>query len=265
MSDSITSQNEINNDRNRGIAGSTLKLVAIITMAIDHIGASVIARMLSKAGKSALTTSNPTYLLYEILRGIGRLAFPIFIFLLIEGYVHMRNKWKYLGRMGIFALVSEIPFDIAVFIKPEVVREYKLLELAHQNVYFTLFIGLLTVVALDEIEKTFAGTAYYMLLNAAAIITGSVVAYLLKTDYSMAGVIAISEMYIFRRNKMLGFTLSVAVLALISSTSELLALFGLPLIYFYNGKRGLKLKYVFYLFYPVHLLILAMIRIFFVG
>ncbi len=78
-------------------------------------------------------------------RYIGRISFPIFCFLLIEGFFHTRNIFKYMARLGAFALISEIPYDLAF--------KGKVLEFTHQNVFFTLFLGVLMMYVLEKAEN----------------------------------------------------------------------------------------------------------------
>ena len=102
----------------RGFSAATLKWIAIITMLIDHVGASL---LYGHAAYPAGWLGGTRYGwgegiwsrdFYMALRVIGRLAFPIFCFLLIEGLIHTRNRWKYFSRLALFALISEIPFDL---------------------------------------------------------------------------------------------------------------------------------------------------------
>lgn len=109
----------------KGVTGSTLKLIAIITMLIDHTAATILDRILiarsigglgnnnTQAAMDFMSDNAVIYGVYMIMRLIGRIAFPIFCFLLVEGFVHTHNKWKYALRLGLFALISEIPFDLA--------------------------------------------------------------------------------------------------------------------------------------------------------
>lgn len=124
----------------KGLSGSTLKLIAIITMLIDHIGAAVIARLLI-AGQG----SEMLYKIYYAMRAVGRVAFPIFCFLLVEGFFYTGSRKKYALRLFGFALLSEIPFDLAF--------SGKILEFGYQNVFFTLLIGLLTIMLFDAVVK----------------------------------------------------------------------------------------------------------------
>ena len=144
-------------EKKKGISGSTLKMIAIVTMLIDHIGAAVLARLLMVNGLGELDQTNTDaimqwlsangalYWMYTVMRMIGRVAFPIFCFLLVEGFLHTHDVKKYAMRLGLFALLSEIPFDLAF--------SSKILEFNYQNVFFTLFIGLLTMIAYRAVEE----------------------------------------------------------------------------------------------------------------
>ena len=111
--------------KKKGISGSTLKIIAMITMLIDHIGAAVCMRMMLAEGfgdlngaaeetiKAWVTVHADLYSTYYMFRMIGRIAFPIFCFLLVEGFKHTKDAKKYAIRLFAFALISEIPFDLA--------------------------------------------------------------------------------------------------------------------------------------------------------
>lgn len=229
--------------RDRGLSGSTLKLIAIVTMLIDHIAATILMRMLmlhTTAGGEA-----NLYEIYSLMRSVGRISFPIFCFLLVEGFIHTSNRVRYAMRLGAFALISEIPFDLAF--------SGQLLEFSYQNIFFTLFLGLLTMMAFNQIERQESiPVAIKTLLFVIAIFAGMGMAELLMTDYGAKGVMCIMALYLFRGNR------KIQVLAGCLSFFwwELPAVIAFLPIYFYNGKRGWNLKYFFYAFYPVHLLIL---------
>lgn len=136
----------------KGISGSTLKIIAIITMLIDHIGAGVLGRLLVVRGMNeaadlnAWIDANSTLVItYQMMRFVGRLAFPIFCFLLIEGFEHTHDVKKYALRLLSFCLVSEIPFDLLF--------NGKILESGYQNVFFTLFIGLMVMWGFQAVEN----------------------------------------------------------------------------------------------------------------
>ena len=120
----------------RTFSGTALKTIACITMLVDHIGASCIEAGILTPGLDAGTLSQdtlsayPLYRLDMVLRFTGRLAFPLFCFLLVEGFVHTHNVKGYLGRLVLFGLLSEVPFDLAFFRTP--------FDPSAQNVYWTL-------------------------------------------------------------------------------------------------------------------------------
>ena len=135
----------------RTFSGTALKTIACITMLVDHIGASCIEAGILTPGLDAGTLSQdalsayPLYRLDMVLRFTGRLAFPLFCFLLVEGFVHTHNVKGYLGRLVLFGLLSEVPFDLAFFRTP--------FDPSAQNVYWTLALGVLAMAGLKRFEK----------------------------------------------------------------------------------------------------------------
>lgn len=245
----------------RGIAGSTIKMIAIITMLIDHTAAVVLKRMIVEQNLSIAMTMGPMepiVSLYYVMRLIGRLGFPIFIFLLTEGLEHTRNQWKYLLRLFLFALVSEIPFDFAFNLSQEQIASGQILEFTYQNVFFTLTIGLAAIIGIKAIQGTELQPVLKVLLNIGITIVGMALGFLLQTDYDAIGVLAIVMMYLLRQRKTLAVFTTCLVL-MFSSSLEISAFLVLLPIGTYNGKRGWNLKWVFYVFYPAHLLILWLI------
>lgn len=234
----------------KGLTGSALKWIAIITMLIDHIGATLIepylrnhgVRVIELFGNSGLSTESPYFILlktYTSMRLIGRLAFPIFAFLLVEGFIHTKNLKKYILQIGLFALLSEIPFDLAT--------SGKILESSHQNIYFTLFIGLVTIAVFDKYKEN--------KMKWIALIIAVIVSEVFRVDYAMMGVTVIFIFYFYHkdfgsRNLLNGLVL----------LQQYTAVLSLILIQLYNGKRGKQNKFFFYTFYPAHLLLLYLIR-----
>lgn len=178
-----------------------------------------------------------------LMRDIGRLAFPIFAFLLVEGYLHTKDKRKYGRNLLIFAFISEIPWDL--------VHKNSFLFL-HQNVMFTLFLGFLGIYFLE----TYNRNRYKLSICLVGLL---LLTYLLHADYGIAGLGFILLLYVMRNNKLLMTVIGAGYLP--NNTYAALAFIPINL---YNGKRGFIkgkiLKYVFYLFYPVHLLILWYIK-----
>lgn len=247
----------------RQISGSTLKIIAMICMLIDHIGAVIVERALIANGyleaantsEEALTTFLQSHMgLYVadmLMRAIGRISFPLFCFLLIEGFLHTHDVKKYALNLGLFALISEIPFNLAFK------GDWK--DLTYQNVFFTLFLGLLMMILLREIERRYAySNMLSSFLKIVVILACAAAAWLLKSDYNAMGILCIGIMYNVRQNKMACIGIGCAALTLVSS-NELTCFLAMIPVYLYNGERGLKTKYAFYAFYPVHLLLLYLI------
>lgn len=246
----------------KGLSGSTLKIAALCFMLIDHIGAVLILHLIRALGGTTSMTpeayqafmSEYAWLvtLYDCLRLAGRLAFPLFCFLLVEGFLHTRHLLRYGMNLGLFALVSDPCFDLALHGTP--------VDFSSQNVFFTLFLGLLAMWGIRQIEcrlPFFPATAAW-LLKCIVLVLGAAAAWLLKTDYGAYGVFCIGLMYLFRAHRGQAFIFGCIPLVLLSD-SQLFSFFALPLVLAYNGKRGLSLKYFFYGFYPVHLLLLYLL------
>lgn len=232
----------------RGISGSTIKIIAVAAMLIDHIAAVVLIRQIKVDYYGSIASG--LYNCYIVMRLIGRLGFPIFCFLLVEGFQKTRSVAKYAFRLGLFAVISEIPFDLALKNTP--------LEFDYQNVYFTLFFGLLALWAFDYFAKSGLSKPVRLILSAAALALCMGAAHFMRTDYAAMGVLTIAAMYVFRKEKLLSMLAGCVVLT-IMDLSELSAFFALIPIALYNGSRGLKMKYFFYGFYPVHLALLYLI------
>ncbi len=251
----------------KGIPGSTLKLIAITTMFIDHIGAVIFERILAAKGLYWLNTSDieafsafmekngVIYILDTVFRLIGRLGFPIFCFLLIEGFLHTRNVWKYAFRLFLFSLISEIPFDLAF--------RGELFNFGYQNVFFTLLLGLLALIFIQMAEKKLPGkkVLQYLFVIPITVVFMLIAGMFIKCDYGSMGVLTIVVMYLFHKHRVWEMAGGCVVLSCMS-LSEITAFFAIIPVYKYNGERGLRLKYIFYAFYPVHLLILYLITYF---
>ncbi len=228
------------------ISADLLKWVALITMFIDHIGAGI----LEKCYMPQLLKADIT------IRCIGRVAFPIYCFLLVEGYKYTRSRWKYAGNLLLFAFISEIPFDFLF---------RGGLTLSYQNVYFTLLIGMLAMIFAGMIEekKLKMGFVLEILVFAMA----AVLANIIKTDYHGWGVALIAILFFTRNLKRIytcllatGFVVCTALCALIS-ISEMVGTVAFVLIFLYNGERkGTINKYVFYSLYPIHMALYYGIR-----
>jgi len=179
---------------------------------------------------------------YVFLRIIGRIAFPIFAFLIVEGFMHTRDVKKYIYRMIAFALITEIPFDFAF---------YGTVNWGHQNVLITFTLALLAL---------YIDRQYSRKVGIAAAFGLALLAEFIGSDYGMFGVIVVMMFYWnYDRfyNKLIFGT---ATLTLLVSSYQIFDVMAMIPIGLYNGKKGIGVKYFFYVFYPGHLLILGMIH-----
>lgn len=296
-----------------GLTAQAIKVIAILSMLLDHIGYAVLIRV--PAMSDIHSTVNTVY---SILRLLGRPAFPIYCFMLVEGIMHTRSPLKYASRMLLFAVLSEVPFDLAFYGQP--------FWKDHQNVYWTLLLGVLMLWVFRILDEKGTGiipaavlkpavlilvpasTVWYvrrvisrkvytamfppvvlyvgagvlmliviylfinyiyskdsertaLILCADLIImsAAAMLADLLKMDYKAAGIVAIAAMYMVRKNDVDRIIAGGVVLTLMSHPIEIATVLAIPFISRYNHERGHGMKYLFYLFYPVHLLILYLI------
>jgi hypothetical protein len=207
-----------------GLTSYQLKWIAILTMVADHVGAIL-------------------YPEYMVFRYIGRIAFPIFCFLLVEGFFHTHDVIQYMKRLAVFALVSEIPFDLAF--------HGKLLEFTYQNVFFTLFFGVFMMYRMQM-----AGSWIKKLVELLLIMWATV---FLKTDYSYKGILLVLLFYITHEKRTLQLTGGALWNFLGNWKIQGWGAIAMLPIGLYNGEQGRKMKYFFYIFYPLHLLILYLV------
>ena len=229
-----------------------LKILAMIFMLCDHLWGTLIPGN-------------------QWLNNIGRLAFPIFAFQIAEGAVHTSNFKKYLGRMFVFALISEIPFNLMM--------SGSAFFPFHQNVMFTFTIALLMISILRFAKKK----NIYLYIASAVIccFLGYMLGTISMSDYYGYGVLTVLVFYIFRDFRfswvlqfvtiiyinafmMSGLTYNFELFGInINFPQQAFAILSLILIAMYNGKQGIKnnfTKYGTYLFYPIHMLILYFIN-----
>jgi len=222
------------------LSGSMLKLIAVISMLVDHT-----AHVLMNSFEFMGIKIYGNYTVYYVMRLFGRLAFPIFCFLIVEGFLHTRSVKKYCLRLAVFALVSEIPFNLML--------SGKIIDLNHQNVYFTLLFGVVALALYNHLDNH--------LLKFCAVGAMFAAAGILNTDYGMNGVVLIVLIYILRESPSIQMLVSYFILP---SVGRLFSFAAFVPINMYNGERGFIkskwLKLAFYIFYPVHISVLVAIR-----
>lgn len=244
----------MNKDTRFQLSSTALHLLAMGLMLCDHLWGTVVP------GNDWLTA-------------IGRLSFPIFAFLLVEGYFHTKNFKRYLLRMLLFAVLSELPFNLAL--------GGRLFYPIHQNVLWSFFIALVLIHWNERAKDT--GKLWMQIPVCILSLLCSMVGLLTMLDYYHAGILMVLVFYFFRRKSWLGFLGQLVCLWYINF--EILGGFGyeyslwghdfffprqgfallaLIPIWLYRGKQGYRskwLQYTCYAFYPVHLLILGLIQL----
>ena len=236
------------NNRNRGISGSWLKLIAVISMLIDHT-ASHVFRGMDWAYYCFFQIGHHEITPYFLMRGvIGRWAFPLFAFLIVEGFLHTHDRKRYGINLAAFALISEIPCNLVhanKFFYPG------------QNVFFTLLLGYLGLCVIERYRDDMKKLAQYL-------IPLFLLSIVLRSDYGCAGFGFILLIYLLRSNKLL-----MSIVGSGALPNTFFAGMAFIPIWFYNGERGFVkgkfLKYAFYWFYPVHLLVLYFIKLHIYG
>ena len=235
-----------------GLTSNMLRVIAVLLMLSDHIWATYMS-------------------LGNWMTYIGRMAFPIFAFQIAEGFVHTSNFKKYALRLLGFAIITEIPFNL--FYSSRVFNPY------HQNVLFTLLLGLLAIYVLDNLKKNFTKKNIGRSLLWIALIC--VAATLGFVDYGFLGMLTVVMFYVLRDfpfawlAQLVGMVLINIVffeglvypVEIFGKTFELpyqgFAVFSLIPIWLYGGRKGKSSKvmqYGFYAFYPVHMLVLYLIK-----
>lgn len=236
------------------INNNTLKIIAIILMLLDHLWGTIIP------GNQWMTL-------------IGRMAFPIFAFLIVEGFFHTSDLKKYMKRLFIFGLISEIPFNL--------IYTGSIIFPFHQNVMFTLLLGLLIINEIDKLKNNKEIKKKIIpILKIFLFLLISIIGFV---DYGVTGVLTIVVFYLFRGFKLawIGQLISLILLYIVffEGQSVILNIFNyeyfLPLqsigvlslifIWLYNGEKGKNnklIKYLFYSFYPVHMLVIYLIYYF---
>ncbi len=238
----------------RFISSDLLKILAVIFMLSDHVWATVMTL--------------PDYLTY-----IGRVAFPIFAFLIVEGFVHTKNVRKYMLRLLAFAFVSEIPFNLFY--------SSRLFNPFHQNVIFTLLFGLCAISLIARMKKH--RTFKNIFLSSLLLLGVALLSFITFPDYGFYGMLMVVLFYVLR-DFPFAFLAQLCAMVLInivlfegqvfmfevfSHHVEIpiqgFAVLSLIPIWFYSGKKTNKskvLQYGFYAFYPLHMLALYFIRYF---
>lgn len=233
---------EIPTNKWQFLSGSWLKVLAMVTMLLDH-SAGYLWYRIPEFHTLLFTLRGHHVTVLVLLRMIGRLAFPLFAFLLVEGFQHTHNRKQYGWNLFLFALLSEIPFNL--------MRSGHCLH-AGQNVMFTLLLGFLGLCALEYFQAD-------KLRMTLSILGLFLVAFFAHADYGYVGYAFILMLYVLRGNPVVRAVVGCAALP-----SHVIGGMAFVPIALYNGKRGFiqgpVAKYLFYAFYPLHMLVIWFLR-----
>ena len=249
------------------LSGNLLKILAMLIMFMDHFTKSFvmenyyyISGMFDMFGSQLYNTLKTYYW------PIGSIAFPIFSFLLVEGFLHTKHLKKFFLFLFIFALISEIPFDL-VFFKDEMgtLKTFPF-YFEYQNVFFTLFLGLTTIWGISEFSKIakkgLKEKIIASVLSVILIAVTSILAEKLMTDYGAYGVLLITAFYLTRKNRIYQIFSYIALFFIFRNFISFPQIVVSILILLYNGKRGkINIKYFGYIFYPAHLTVLYILSL----
>lgn len=216
------------------LSGSALKVIAMISMVIDHV---------------ALYLMDDSTVLYETMRCIGRIAFPVFAFLIAVGFIHTRSRYRYFFTLLGFAVISEMPWYLLNGTD------------GTHNVMFTLALGVATLMVLENLLQRSLVLGFLWTLGMAGL------AFWLGVDYEWGGILVIVIFYLFN---VYGHSFQYSRGMQFFCTFVLMIHYGIigavmacMVLYLYNGTRGFVqgsiAKYGFYAFYPVHLVAIFII------
>lgn len=251
-----------------------LKLFAIVLMVIDHCYKMFMPNIII-----ALSNTLPMDIIFFVIYigfGFTRMAFPIFAFFIAEGCYYTKNRTKYLQRLFLFGLLSEIPFQYLIC---TIMGSPLQLSFALSNVFFTLFLGAMAITGYDYCTKkqTLPVISLLPMFGCVAL------AFLLNTDYGGFGVLMIFVCYYYhsKSQKLLALSLVISAFSLgyipitdsivngfhinyviVFLSDWLFMMMSIFVLSKYNGTKGKSMKYFFYLFYPVHILLLLVLNYF---
>lgn len=232
-------------------------------MLIDHVTELFVPKDFGYLFHLSLGPYESDITLYVIGRVIGRIAFPLFAFLIVQGFLHTSNLKKYLLRLGIFALISEIPYDFAFWDFPNTTFLFY-----GQNIFFTLLLGLIAIALIEQIYQNYQEKPLFMnVFIVAVIVAASLTLITIHGSYAVNGygVLAIIGFYFGRYSKKATLLIFILITGFLGVGLQFMAILAVPFIYLYNGEKGPSCKYAFYAFYPVHLVILRLLSLALVG
>ncbi len=225
-------------------------------MLCDHVAVTLVQSYCIELHAAASPEVDLWLGVYLAMRAVGRVTLPLFCFVLVEGFVHTRSRRKYALRLLLFALVSQLPFDYMLRLDFSYAR--------YLNIMFTLLLSFCAL-WLGESAGTRLGLPRWgtMALVGAVVFGAGMLADVLSMGYGSYCVYIIGALYLARGHRLAQFALGCALTVLTCRFDwgdvQMWAVVGFALIALYNGERGRGMKWFFYLFYPVHMLVLGLL------
>ena len=235
-----------------------LKIIAAASMLVDHFAWAVYLPMVQMPWQ---------FELYGLMRGVGRIAFPIYAYLIAQGCLHTRSINRYLLRLGLLALVSEVFFDLAL-VHPNGGIDF----LRNTNIFYTLFFGVAAIRAYEQIREGLNASPVKNIISGVQLAAAPLLAWVFSSDYGVAGVLLILLLYAagpqnrVKRTAAMGLGLCFFYLPIIDGAPNPLFIFAMAAVlcvFLYNGRPGPRhaaIKWGFYFFYPLHLAALIVLR-----
>lgn len=271
-----TTLNRLDNNLGRFqcLSGNQIKMIAVVCMFIDHFWAvfyitfsRLVINPMLQAGLMTFEQAEILLGIYNFFRSIGRIAFPLFCFAFAEGYAHTHSKGRYLLRLALFALISEVPFDITFQFgggpegwSEEIARHWPMYW-RHQNVFFTFLLAFSGLWLMEKAASLVKWKPLAFLLQCGvAFVVCYLAEFKVRGDYDGFGVFFIFVAYFLRKNRIVQTAgLILATLLFNPGCEPIPFAIALVLMLLYNGQRGQRnLKYFFYWFYPVHIALLGL-------
>lgn len=251
-----------NKKKKKGITAFHLKVIAMVSLVFFAVTRVILYRHMdflsldtkdSEAVSAFMEKFGGTLTVTMILEFLGCIAFPILAYLLVMGYVNSQKKAKDIIEFAIIAIVSEIPYDLAM--------SGKVLEITGQNMYLSLFLGLCAVAIVDLLWEKYLTSLFSKYLVAIVVTITFMFLGILSRGFLGIAPLVMMCMYIFKQNKLSSVMLGIFSMYFIYQLDTVPYFLSLIPIALYNGEQGKKTGYMLHVFYPLHLIIIYVIAV----
>lgn len=240
------------------LSGNQLKLIAAACMLVDHFSKTTLIQAfdaLHKAGRIPLEAVSQLFLVLKtVLYPIGAVAFPLFCYLFVEGYLHTASKKKYFLRLALFALITELPFDLLFFPGFAKMDGTYPFFWPYQNVMVTFLLAMCALFLIERAEQVSRRWLSWLLQAVVALGMCSLAEFVIHCDYEGYGIFLAILFYVLRKRRIYQVLGALAAMLIVYNPHPVSMVVSMVLVLLYNGQRGKRnLKYFFYWFYPAHM------------